>query len=141
MLVVGVDPDSEKHGFALYKNGELVECGRKTSIEIIEFAKANTTAVFAIEDVLANTFVYGRNTRSNKAIQSRIAMSVGRCQQAQYELMQWLEHYDIEFRLFKPQRGNWAKNKTQFERVTGWSGRSNEDGRSAAFFGYLLVKK
>src|SRR5699024_10953158 len=141
MLVVGLDPDSDKHGFAPYKNGEMVECGRKTSIEIIEFAKENTEAVFDIEDVLANTFVYERITRRNQADQSRIAMSVGRCQQAEYELMQWLEHYDIGYRLFKPQRGNWAKNKAQFERVTGWSGRSNEDGRSAAFFGYFLVKK
>jgi hypothetical protein len=32
-----------------------------------------------------------------------------------------------------------AAGKKEFERVTGWKGRSNEDTRSAAYFGYLGV--
>lgn len=86
---------------------------------------------------MANQFVYTRNEKASKAAQSKVAMHIGRCQQVQVELMRWLDHMGIAYRLHKPQRGNWSKDKTTFERVTGWSGKSNEDTRSAAYFGFL----
>ena len=50
-----------------------------------------------------------------------------------------LDKFHIQYVLNRPQRGNWANNKAQFERVTGWTKRSNEDTRAAAYFGYLAV--
>jgi len=35
----------------------------------------------------------------------------------------------------------WKKDKKQFELVTKWTGRSNEDTRSAAYFGWLGCNK
>ncbi len=96
--------------------------------------------LFSIEDVCANNFVYARNSKGNKSVTSKIAMGIGRCQQAQTELMRWLDYYNIEYVLHKPQKGNWAKNKAQFEKVTGWKGKSNVDTRSAAYFGWLALK-
>lgn len=93
-----------------------------------------------IEDVMTNQFVYRRNQKRSKAMQSKVAMSIGRCQQAQVELMRVMDFYGIEYHLFKPQRGNWAEKKDLFESVTGWDGRSSKDTRSAAFFGYLAIK-
>ena len=142
--VIGIDPDSERHGFAVYEGGKLIVCDRATTIEIVNVHLPfliGCSIRFAIEDVMSNQFVYARNTRSNKTVQSKIAMHIGRCQQAQIELMRWLDSLHIEYSLFKPQAGNWAKNKAQFERVTGWTGRSNEDSRSAAFFGFLALQK
>lgn len=142
--VIGIDPDSERHGFAVYEGGKLIVCDRATTIEIVNAHLPNLLGCsvhFAIEDVMSNQFVYARNTRSNKTVQSKIAMHVGRCQQAQVELIRWLETLNIGHSLIKPQAGNWAKNKAQFERVTGWAGRSNEDSRSAAFFGYIALKQ
>lgn len=142
--VIGIDPDSERHGFAVYENGKLIACATATTVEIVDVHLPRMMGFsmrFAIEDVMSNQFVYARNTRSNKSVQSKIAMHVGRCQQAQVELMRWLETLNIEYSLIKPQAGNWAKNKAQFERITGWSGRSNEDSRSAAFFGYMALKQ
>ena len=142
--VIGVDPDSERHGFAIYENGKLITCATATTVEIVDthlLLLIGHKMRFGIEDVMSNQFVYARNTRSNKTVQSKIAMHIGRCQQAQVELMRWLDSLHIEYSLFKPQAGNWAKNKVQFERVTGWSGRSNEDSRSAAFFGFLALQK
>ena len=34
-----------------------------------------------------------------------------------------------------------AEHKSKFEKITGWTGRSNEDTRSAAFFGFLAASK
>ncbi len=141
-IVIGVDPDSDKHGLAVYKDGELSSLLMLSLPEIVDDINDSIlqNAKWAIEDVNTNKFVYGRNAHSSKAAQSKIAMGVGKCQQAQVELVRMLDHYGIDYTLIKPQKGNWAKNKAQFEKVTGWTGRSNEDTRSAAYFGWLALR-
>lgn len=107
--------------------------------EVIDIAEQEP-CLFSIENVMANSFVYGRNDKGSRANVSKIAMSIGRCQQAQVELCRQLDHRGIPYVLHRPQSGNWAKHKSQFEKVTGWDKRSNEDVRSAAFFGFLALK-
>jgi len=144
VFTVGIDPDSERHGFAVYLNGTLITCATTTTIEILkeQFPLMWHGVInVSIEDVMANQFVYARNVKTSKAAQSKVAMHIGRCQQAQVELIRWLDHIGMGYELHKPQKGNWAKDKAMFERMTGWTGRSNEDGRSAAYFGYLALKK
>jgi hypothetical protein len=144
-ITVGIDPDSERAGFAVYEDGKLIVCATATTPEILTFHLPQLLAVgdvmFSIENVMANQFVYARNRHSSTSAQSKIAMHIGRCQQAQVELMRWLDHYELPYILHKPQKGNWADNKPLFEKVTGWVGRSNPDSRAAAYFGYLGVKK
>ncbi|MGB1303987.1 hypothetical protein [Pseudoalteromonas marina] len=143
MIVVGCDPDSKKHGIATYVDGELSDLAMCNNQQIIDWSlgmKNFNNLLFSIEDVCANNFVYTRNNKGNKSVTSKIAMSIGRCQQAQKELMMWLDHYNIKYVLHKPQKGNWAKNKKEFEKITGWKKRSNEDTRSAAYMGYLALK-
>ena len=95
----------------------------------------------SIENVLQNNFIYTRNTKASKAAQSKVALSVGRCQQAMTELMRDLDDAGIMYVMHRPQSGNWANNKAEFERVTKWKESSNADTRSAAFFGYLEASK
>jgi hypothetical protein len=141
-IVIGIDPDTEKHGVAVYTNGRLADLRSLNLIEIITMIlerKENEEMIFSIENVCANNFVYSRNMTRNTKVNMSIARNVGACQQSQTELMRALDHYEIKYVLHKPSRGNWAKNKTQFEKVTGWDKRSNEDTRSAAYFGYLAA--
>lgn len=138
MIVVGIDPDAEKHGVAEYVDGRLVRLARCQSVEIIESHVPG--AIYSIENVMLNQFVYSRNKKSSKAVESKVAMSIGRVQQAQVELMRMLDHVGASYVLHKPQRGNWAKDRAMFEQITGWTGSSNEDTRAAAFFGYLALK-
>lgn len=141
MIVIGVDPDSKKHGVAIYKDGKLVDLNEWGIVELIESARIlRGDVLFSIEDVASQNFVYARNVNS-KAVQSNIAMKVGRCQQAQIEFQRMLDHLGFKYVLHKPQKGNWAKNKAAFEKATGWTKRSNEDTRSAAYFGFLEAKK
>jgi len=144
MIVLGVDPDSDKHGVAVYWDGELCSLTERNNCELLKYISSlsgfDVGLLLSIEDVCANNFVYARNNKGNKSVTSKIAMSIGRCQQAQKELMMWLDFYEIKYVLHKPQKGNWSKNKAQFEKVTGWKDRSNEDTRSAAYFGWLGCK-
>jgi hypothetical protein len=143
MLILGIDPDAESHGAAFFADGNLTRLEKLTIVELMNIAReANLGAYgdevrFSIENVCANNFVYARNVHASKNAQSQIAMRIGRCQQSQVELMRILDHFGIKYSLHKPTAKNWAKNKELFEKVTGWIGRSNEDTRSAAYFGWL----
>ncbi len=141
--VIGVDPDSKAHGMAIYRDGQLTELCQMYLVDIfgaLDHDPEFRGALWIVEDVNANKFIYSRNTKSGP-LGLRIAQDVGKVKQAQIELVRALESYGVEHKLVKPQKGNWAKNKKQFERVTGWKQRSNEDTRSAAYFGWLYAKK
>lgn len=139
-VVIGVDPDSEKHGVAIYRLGKLITLAKWSITDFLQQLEGATDTIVSIENVMANQFVYKRNEKKSKTVQSKVAMHIGRCQQAQVELMRLLDHLNIPYQLISPMKGNWADNKAQFERVTGWTGTSNQDTRSAAFFGYLAVR-
>ncbi|MDX1489715.1 MAG: hypothetical protein R3332_00360 [Pseudohongiellaceae bacterium] len=142
MIVVGLDPDSKKHGIAIYVDGALSEL---MTLDLVELRKwldeQEGDITFSIENVLAQNFVYNRNAKASKSAHAKVALSVGRCQQAQEEVMRELTDRSVPFVLHKPTKANWAKNKAQFERFTGWTGRSNEDTRSAAYFGFIVARK
>ena len=142
MLVIGVDPDSSKHGIAIYDGGTLKSLHNWSLMDVYCYITglARADVIFSIEDVCANNFIYTRNSQANRALAAKVGLSIGRCQQSQAELMRLLEHFGIEYKLHKPQKGNFAKNKDRFHALTGWSARSNEDQRSAAYFGLLEAK-
>lgn len=141
-IVIGVDPDSEAHGVAIYQGGTLVDLKMLPLMELVILAAGAPGAVLvSIENVMANQFVYTRNRKASKAAESKVAMSIGRCQQAQVELQRMLDHYEIPYVLHRPQSGNWADKRELFQKITGWTGNSNPDTRSAAYFGFLALKK
>ena len=144
--IIGVDPDAEKHGVAIYRGSRLKELHMMNTVELMSYIAPieppiGGTMLVSIEDVMANQFVYTRNQKQSKAAQSKVAMHIGRCQQAQVELIRWLESFGIDYVLHKPQKGNWSDKRELFERLTGWARQSNADTRAAAYFGFLEVKK
>lgn len=145
MIIVGIDPDSARMGFAVYFNKKLIICTTTDIPELITFHLPalqiqQCTISFSIENVLAQNFVYARNVKKTKGAQGAVSNSIGRCQQNQAELMRWLDRLEIPYILHKPTGDNWADNRPFFERITGWRFESNRDGRSAAYFGWLEAK-
>lgn len=139
--VVGIDPDSEAHGVAIYKDGKLLELREWSLPEIVSRLLMGDypNMLFSIEDMAAKKCVYRGHSVKKARPQGEIGRRVGMCQQAQIELMRMLDSFGVPYKLHKPQSGNWAetKNKPQFEQLTGWKKRSNKDTRSAAYFGWL----
>jgi hypothetical protein len=146
-IVYGVDPDSKAFGVAEYQDGVLSGLFMLDLFSVIDKAlrvravEKGIEVLFSIENVMANQFVYTRNQKASKAAQSKVAMSIGRCQQAQVELMRMLEHRGIPYVLHNPQEGNWADKRELFQKITGWKGNSNPDTRSAAYFGFLALNQ
>jgi len=144
-IVIGIDPDADRYGVAIYKNSKLCELHRMRVIELFKLAidYRILKCVVVIEDVKKNSFIFSRNEKKNEFVQNKVAQSVGMCKQAQNVAEQIFEHYGIKMIKQEPIKGNWApaKMKPQFQQITGWQGRSNEDTRSAAFLAFLHLER
>ncbi len=144
-IIIGIDPDSKAHGVAIYEGGELNKISCMTLMNIMDLLQHQWSGKdlyskieVHIEDVCANNAVF--RTGNNKNVQQSIARRLGMVQQSQTELERLFEYFDIKVVKHKISK-MWKKDKAQFEKVTGWTGRSNEDTRSAAYFGYLGIEK
>jgi len=135
--IIGIDPDTTRHGVAIYENGRLVKLETLDLMAVIDLSTKRDVSLWVIEEVTKNNFVYGRNKQSSSLINQSIARRVGMCQQSMIELVRALEHCNQKIKLISPAKDNWAKDKPRFENMTGWRARSNVDTRSAAYFGFL----
>ena len=148
MLVIGIDPDSNKHGVAVYRDGSLCELLNLNTIQLYKhitdnekIALSNGEIVIHMENPKGMKGVFSQRTGFGKSQDLMIGQKVGMCKQAQTSVEQMADELDIKVVLHKNSQ-SWKKgnNKKLFERITGWTGRSNEDTRSAAYFGYLGCK-
>ena len=138
---MGIDPDSKAHGVAIYFDGKLIELDTMVIVDFIETFDTwhSTDITVHIEDVCANNAVFmppGRMDKKREGEAKARGRTLGMCQQSQTELERIFKHYNIKVVKHKISK-MWKKDKAQFEKVTGWTGRSNEDTRSAAYFGWL----
>ena len=144
-IIWGIDPDSREHGLATYINGELKSLENYTLMHFMclldKMPEGKIEITAHIEDVCANKAVWHAQGMSQGA-KNMAAQRVGMCKQAQLELERLFEYYDVKVVKHKIS-SKWKKGKLEladFKKVTGWTGRSNEDNRSAAWFGHLGVK-
>jgi len=144
-IILGIDPDSKAHGVAFYFDGELTNLESMTLFELYEDIEQNIQhlgdVVIHIEDVCSMNAVFRQRQTQNQAINMKMANSIGKCQQSQVELERMAKVIGVK--VVKHKISKTWKNQTgkaQFEKVTGWTGRSNEDTRSAAYFGWLGCK-
>ena len=137
-IIIGIDPDSKAHGVAVYIDGKLTGLNCLTLVEIVkmipQWQELNKNVEFHMEDVCANNAVF--RVGDNKKVAGAMGRSIGKVQQSQVELERFLASFLI-FPVKHKISKMWKKDKAQFEKVTGWSGRSNEDTRSASYFGWL----
>lgn len=147
MKIIGIDPDVNKYGIAVFEGAKLASLCNLDIVEFVEFIGPASDAIFVIEDVMFNSFIYQknvqkcRNKNSQDSINAKIAQNVGACKHSQTVAELFIEKAGAKVVKIPPMPGNWAKDKERFERITGWKGRSNDDNRSAAFFAFTQVGK
>ena len=141
-IIIGIDPDSKAHGVAIYIDGRLCRLECLTLYWIMNaldfYDDIDNVIEIHIEDVCANNAIF-RGGNGVK-VQQSIARRLGMVQQSQTELERFIHHRGIKLVKHKISK-MWKKEKAQFEKVTGWTTQSNEDTRSAAYFGYLGLKR
>lgn len=148
-VVIGCDPDSDKMGFAVYRNGVLCELLNLNGIQFYKWLIDNEKQSIKNKSI----DIHMENPKGNSSssfnhlpglsngAKFKISEKVGMCKQAQSTIEQIAGELDIPVKLHKNSK-SWKKggDKELFKRITKWQGLSNEETRSAAFFGYLGVK-
>ncbi len=126
-MVIGIDPGVNT-GFAVAVDGvlERVECmsAVQAECEVLEIWKRNQALIVSFEDARLRTW-FGQKGR--EALQG--AGSIKR-DSSRWE--EFLTHHGITFRLVAPRANTTKLDAKSFERITGWSGRTNEHARDAA---------
>lgn len=150
-IIIGIDPDSKAHGIAVYYDGKLEFL---VSVSLMDFITLLRSHVIQksietgwgieahIENVKGNNSVFMKPQKMTQKLLGEAkarGRTLGMCQQSQSEIERVIAHFMIPMKKHKISK-MWKKDKAQFEKVTGWTGRSNEDTRSAAYFGFLGLK-
>jgi len=141
MLVVGIDPDSEKHGLAIISAGKIVTLQSLDTDALVN--RLTTEAMLnklliKLEDVNNIPAIYPRPGQSRQQM-LKIAQNVGACKQNAKYLLQRLVSAGLAVNLVNPLPkllSGKLQTHDSFVRLTGWEGRSNADTRDAAMIAF-----
>lgn len=145
-IIIACDPDSEKSGWAVVKNGELITLTCKSLVEIFEYfngCKNHDKIELHIENVSGISAAFNaRDRKSSLSVKLKVAQHIGMCKQAQIEIERIANHFGIKV-VHHPVSKMWKDSKTgkaALKEVFGYDGQSNEDSRSAAYFSYRALQ-
>lgn len=145
-LIIACDPDSNKSGWAVVKNGELITLTCKSLVEIFEYfngCKNHDKIELHIENVNGISAAFNaRDRKSSLAVKLKVAQHIGMCKQVQVEIERIAERFGIKV-VHHPVSKMWKDSKigkAALKEVFGYDGQSNEDSRSAAYFSYRALQ-
>lgn len=139
MLVIGIDPDTKKHGVAWLSDGQIIKLASMNTddlvADLVSISAKGIPLVIKLEDVNVNKPVYPRPGQSRLQM-LKIAQNVGAVKYAATTLLERINHTTLlKVNLVNPlpkALSGKRYNQAVFNKVTGWTGKSNGDTRDAA---------
>ena len=144
-LFIGIDPDVDKSGFAVYdaESKSLTAVCSAQFFWIFPYFKTWQChiALVRIEAGWLNEKSNFHHRRGqSKTAGERIAKNVGANHETGRKLAEMCEYLEIEYDLVRP-LGTKNIDHRAFIRMTGWTGRTNQDMRDAAMLVYGFKTK
>ncbi len=139
-LVIGIDPDCELSGFAIWdiKKQEL-DVKKLSFFDIFDMLSLllNRIALVRIEAGWLNKKSnFHSHSKQSKAVGEKIAKSVGRNHEAGLKFVEMCKYLGIPYEEVKP-LGTKGIDQEMFKKITKFTKRTNEDMRDA---GMLVFK-
>lgn len=142
MIIIGIDPDMIASGFAVVKDGKIISLMSVKLTLLVEHVQQfgqPSDVIIKLENPAANKTVFTRDisgARNQRAVKDAIAMRVGKVMATTHHIKEILEWAGYNVQMIKPLSGK-VKSQSKldaeyFNRLTGWTGRSNQDKRDAA---------
>jgi hypothetical protein len=136
-MYIGIDPDTEKSGFAIWQNKELFLYNLSFP-KVQEFLLENKDKIkkVVISAGWLNKTNYHAKCSFNKSVNSIIGERVGANHQIGKLIAEYCEHYNITFELSKPK----AKklDAETFKNITKFDKRTNQEQRDAGILVFGL---
>lgn len=138
-LIIGIDPDLEKSGVAVLKDGSL-RLDNMRFYDLTQYFEVNKDQIkkVVIEAGWMNkkSNLHGRIGQSKRAGE-RIAKNVGENHATGKLLVEMAESLGLAVVLVRPTKTK--KNSEEFNRITGWQGRTNQEQRDAGMLIWGMV--
>lgn len=127
-LIIGIDPDLEKSGVAVL--GQSFELKNLTFAETVELFRSHQDQIkkVVIEAGWQNKKSNFRSGHS-KRVSEQISRRVGLNHATGKLLVEMAESLGLAVVLVRPTKTK--KNSEEFNRITGWQGRTNQEQRDA----------
>ncbi len=138
---IGIDPDVTESGFANYQkaNKKLIDCTTLAFFDLYQILHNRVYIgcidIVNIEGGWLNEKANFRLITGSKSAGERVAKNVGSNHAVGKLIVEMCIHLDISFVVRKPIKPIF-KNEIYFKKITGWTGRTNADARSAANYVY-----
>ncbi|WP_228203393.1 hypothetical protein [Acinetobacter sp. CFCC 10889] len=138
-MIIGIDPDLEKSGVAVLKDGSL-RLNNMSFYDLTQYFEVNKDQIkkVVIEAGWLNkkSNLHSRYGQSKRAGE-RIAKNVGENHATGKLLVEMAESLGLAVVLVKPTKSK--KNSEEFNRITGWQGRTNQEQRDAGMLIWGMV--
>jgi hypothetical protein len=134
-FIIGIDPDLEKSGVALL--GQSLELKNLTFSETVELFRSQQDQIKKVvieagwENKKSN---FHSRIGQHKSVGERIAKNVGENHATGKLLAEMAKSCGLAVVLVKPSRSK--VDSKEFNRITGWQGRTNQEQRDAAMLVY-----
>ncbi len=147
MMIIGIDPDLEASGVAIVRNGQIESLQNMDFFDLQEFIQlqkeVEPDVIFAVEDVELNKALYAKHNGQKAKVREKIGQNVGQAKGVTRLIEQYLIRLNCRYVMVAPLKGRFKKAKKDseyFNRLTGWTGRSNADKRDAAMIALYGIK-
>lgn len=133
--VIGIDP-GQNTGVATYINGNLVALNTIEPIDIQSFILTSHSDLIVFEDSRLQSAVWVPS--KNKAVANNIARKIGQVDALCSLIQDTCERYEIKYMRVSPKAKGGKMKADEFNKLTGWSSRSNAHERDAAMVAWQL---
>jgi len=141
--VIGIDPDMRAPGVC-FMNADGFHISKYTLAALVEDVKllSKQGFIFAVEDVNKIKAMYPRIRKGGAAVHGRIAQNVGMVKASGTIIIDYIEHMGGTVVLVPVGVGKATKKDGKlFNKITGYTGRTNEDARDAYWIADYAYKK
>lgn len=133
--VIGIDPGVNT-GTALYVNGNLTIMQTIEPIDIQTFILTSHADLIVFEDSRLQSAVWVPS--KNKAVANNIARKIGQVDALCALIQDTCERYEIKYMRVSPKAKGGKMNAEDFNKLTGYTARSNQHERDAAMVAWQL---
>ena len=137
-MIIGIDPDLTKSGVAtLSPSLELKNLTFAETVELFRSQQVNIKKVVIEAGWLNKKANHHSAPGQRKGVGEQIARRVGLNHATGILLVEMAESLGLTVVLVRPTRSK--KDAKEFNRITGWAGRSNQETRDAAMLIFGMI--
>jgi hypothetical protein len=149
-VIIAIDPDVDRNGIAcldiLTKSLDIQALSFADTLDYLHaLTSMSCKPLILVEAGWLNRSNWHLSYRDSKANAAAKGNAVGRNHEVGRKIAEMCEHWSLPYQLVKPLRKIWKSTDgkitaTELSAITGYKGRTNQEGRDAALLAWVYAK-